>query len=945
MTPERHALIKEIFLAAVSSPPDERPAVLDRRCGDDHELRRDVERLIAHHNDQTLTPDSQVATSPTDVWRRAGPQLDLDANETTGPPRPARSRSGIAAGQDLSPGTIVVGRYRIVSQLGSGGMGVVYRAEDLTLGQTVALKFLNPSMAANPVWLASFRNEVRLAREVTHPCICRMYDIAEADGEHFLSMEYVDGEDLDSLIRRIGRLPRDKAVYIARQICIGLAAAHGVGILHRDLKPANVMLDGQGQVRITDFGLAALPEQIKAGEIRAGTPAYMAPEQMAGREVTVQSDIYALGLVLYEVFAGRPAFQANTIQEYKELHEKSHPAPLSDVVEDAHPDVDRIVAQCLEKNAQDRPNSALEVAAALPGGNLLAAALAANLTPTPEMVAAATPKAARTATPGTLLVVALALLAALVVVRGISPASWIPVGTKPPAVLAEQARELLKAAGHSVEADYSAYGFCQVADAALLAHGYRLPQNIAHLAVSSADELVFWYRQSPEKLAPSEVRNVMLGAARVTPSDPAPGTPGMVSVVFDLSGRLVLFAAIPEHVSPGEEPASAAEREQWNAFLERALLDPAEMVAEEPGVESLFQTDQRFAWRAPHANGGENALRVEAMAWDGRPLFLAVGQSAEDGAAARHPKSMDAREAVATSSLRIVFLLITIVAIPLAWLNYRAGRSDRTGAMRLAIFVVVIQFAAWLLRAKHVSNFNTELLNICLAGLQAIGVAALLGIFYIALEPLARRYWPDMLITWSRALSLRWRDPTVGQHLIVGVCVGCFWALLVAGEAVLVSYVGWDVRASLLADTVANNLLGGRVALAGYLSALPFALFRGLLFLLLLAVLRALVRRPLLAAVIAGVIIASMTMPRGAHVYTSWLAIGIGGVAVSVWVMIRYGLLTLTVALYVTFVLNTTPITFDFHAWYADQSLYVLAIIAALAAYGFITARSGTLAR
>ena len=202
-----------------------------------------------------------------------------------------------------------------------------------------------------------------------------------------------------------------------------------------------------------------------------------------------------------------------------------------------------------------------------------------------------------------------------------------------------------------------------------------------------------------------------------------------------------------------------------------------------------------------------------------------------------------------------------------------------------------------------------------------------------------------MLITWSRVLSLSWKDPTVGQHVIVGVCVGCFWVLIGASERALVGSFGWDVRASLLADTVGNSLLGGRVALAGYLSSLPFAMFRGMLFLLLLAVLRALVRRPLLAAVIAGVIIASMMMPRGAHAYTSWLAIGVGGVAVGVWLMIRYGLLTLTVALYVTFVLNTSPVTFNLTAWYADQSLYVLAIVAALVIYGFITARSGAFAR
>ena len=942
MTPEHHALIREIFLASVSAPPDERPAVLDQRCGDDQELRKEVERLIAHHDDQTITPDSQAVTSPTDGWRQAGPQLDLDANETTARPSPVPSRSGASAGQDFSPGAVIAGRYRIVSQLGRGGMGVVYRAEDLTLGQTVALKFLNPSMATNPAWLARFRNEVRLAREVTHPCVCRMYDIGEDDDKHFLTMEYVDGEDLDSLIARIGRLPREKAVDIARQLCIGLAAAHGVGVLHRDLKPANVMLDGRGLVRLTDFGLAALPEQIKAGEIRAGTPAYMAPEQIAGREVTVQSDIYALGLVLYEVFAGRPPFQASTVQEHKELHEKSRPTPLSNVVEDLPPDVERIVARCLEKNAQNRPSSALEVAAALPGGNLLAAALAANLTPTPEMVAAATPQASRILAPGRLLVVALALLAALVLVRGLSPASWLAVGSKPPSVLVDQARELAKAAGYSFETGEQAYGFCKVQDAALLAHGYRMPKKVTRLAVDPAAELVFWYRQSPEKLAPSEVRNVMLGAARVTPSDPAPGTPGMASIVFDLSGRLLLFAAIPEHVSSSEEPANAPGRDQWDALLRSALIDPTEMVAAEPGAESLFQTNQRSAWRAPPPDGGADAVDVEAMARDGRALFFAVGQRAADGPVAWHPRSVVARETLVTNSLRVVFLLITIVAIPMAWLNYRAGRSDRRGAMRLAILVVVIQFVAWLLRAKHVSDFSTELLNICLAGLQAVGVAALLGVFYVALEPLARRYWPDMLITWSRAVSLRLRDQILGQHIVVGVCIGCFWALIVASERGLVSWLGWDVGHSLLTETIANNLHGGRVALAGYLGALTYALFRGLLFVLLLAVLRALVRRPLLAAIIAGLIIAPMVVPRGAHVYTSWLALGLGGVAVSIWVMIRYGLVTLTVALYVNFVLNTSPVTFHLQSWYADQSLYVLAIVTALAAYGFITARSGS---
>ncbi len=157
-------------------------------------------------------------------------------------------------------GSMLAGRYRIVSLLGRGGMGEVFKAEDLKLNQTVALKFLPEAIALDGAALARFHNEVRIARQVAHPNVCRVYDIGEVEGWHFISMEFIDGEDLSSLLRRIGRLPGDKAVEIARQLCAGLSAAHEMGILHRDLKPANVMIDGRGKARITDFGLAVVSE-------------------------------------------------------------------------------------------------------------------------------------------------------------------------------------------------------------------------------------------------------------------------------------------------------------------------------------------------------------------------------------------------------------------------------------------------------------------------------------------------------------------------------------------------------------------------------------------------------------------------------------------------------------------------------------------------------------
>src|SRR5262249_5068625 len=181
------------------------------------------------------------------------------------------------------PGSHLGKRYCIVHSLGRGGMGEVYRAEDLMLRQAVALKFLTPAAIANGSMLTRFRNEVRTARQVSHPNVCRVYDIGEAEGLTYLSMEYVDGEDLASLLRRIGKLPQEKALEIAQQLCAGVAAAHAKGVIHRDLKPANIMLDGQGHVRITDFGIAGVAERIR--DIRSGTPAYMAPEQIAGREV------------------------------------------------------------------------------------------------------------------------------------------------------------------------------------------------------------------------------------------------------------------------------------------------------------------------------------------------------------------------------------------------------------------------------------------------------------------------------------------------------------------------------------------------------------------------------------------------------------------------------------------------------------------------------------
>jgi serine/threonine-protein kinase len=264
---------------------------------------------------------------------------------------------------------MIAGRYRVIGLLGRGGMGEVYRATDLKLGQAVALKFL-PEAKSHDVHVQSrFAGEVRLARQVSHPNVCRVYDIGEIEGQPYISMEFVDGEDLRSLLRRIGRLPHDKAIEIARKLCGGLAAAHDRGVLHRDFKPANIMIDARGQVVITDFGLAQLADEARSADVRSGTPAYMAPEQLAGKDVSPLSDIYSLGIVLYEIFTGKHPFPASTLADLIRRQNDSEVTSPTSVVKDLDPAVERMILRCLQPEPRHRPGSALAIAAALPGGD------------------------------------------------------------------------------------------------------------------------------------------------------------------------------------------------------------------------------------------------------------------------------------------------------------------------------------------------------------------------------------------------------------------------------------------------------------------------------------------------------------------------------------------------------------------------------------------------
>src|SRR4051812_22260232 len=373
--------------------------------------------------------------------------------------------SGSSAGTSrFTPGAIVAGRYRLVALLGRGGMGEVYRADDLTLDQPVALKFLPGGVTDNDSRLAQFHNELRVARQVSHKNVVRLYDLGAADGRRFLTMEYVDGEDLASLLRRIGRIPQDKAIDLARQLCAGVAAAHERGVLHRDLKPANVMIDGTGDVRITDFGIATAGGEGDA--TTAGTPQYMAPEQLAGKPASIRTDIYALGLILFEIFTGRRAYDAKSIADLKQLHDTGTVTTPSSIVRDLDPAIERVILRCLARDPEQRPPSALTVAVALPGGDPLAAALAAGGTPSPEPLVAAGEREATPVWIASALTAAFAIgVAIFVAIAARANLVGFDAVEKPPPVLADRAEQIFGSLGYKAEdeADH-ADGFAMAGD-------------------------------------------------------------------------------------------------------------------------------------------------------------------------------------------------------------------------------------------------------------------------------------------------------------------------------------------------------------------------------------------------------------------------------------------------------------------------------------------------
>ena len=827
-------------------------------------------------------------------------------------------------------GTILNDRYRVVGLLGRGGMGEVYRADDLTLGQTVALKFLPESLSSDGASLARFHREVRVARQISHRNVCRVYDIGEADGLQFLSMEYVRGEELSSVLKRFGRLPADKATEIARQLCAGLAAAHEAGVLHRDLKPANVMIDENGDVRVTDFGLAGLLEEFGNGAALEGTPEYMSPEQLAGRELTASSDIYSLGLVLYELYTGRKAFTAATLAEILRLRKSvSMPDSPSSIVRDVDPLVERVIERCLSPDPKERPATALQVATALPGGDPLAAALAAGETPSPEMVAAAPKRGALQ--PLVALAFALGALVLFALCFAFSGRIFLHAQVpmeKTTDALRDRAQEIAKKFGYESATD-SVVGFNLNAEYLQYVEDHdQTAARWERLKTGHPAGLVFWYRQSPRYLA-------SFSREDVTPADPPRTVSGMANLSLDTRGRLLAFEGVPPQTVPPQEGAAPA-RFEWSRLFAEAGLDPASFRQVEPVWVPPHPFDERAAWEGTYPGQPDTPLRVEAAAFRGRPVyFQLINPWNQPTREAQTPLPAGAR--ILQAVLVVLFFVILCGAGLLARHNLRLGRGDRRGALRLAGFVFMMTMASWAIGTHHVPVLGDEFVNFVTALARCFLLSGMLWLVYVALEPYVRRRWPGRIIGWNRLLAGDWRDPLVGRDLLLGAFFGC--GLVVVGFAQMLS-PEWMGRPPIAPSTVHMRGLFGIQYVPNLLAAqvLSSMLFSAtIMFLLLL--LTIVTRHERVAVGLLGLLMVPLFFGSGSLAVDA--VVGAVASSVTLFVLLRFGMLALVFMEFFLLFFNLYPITSEVAAWYAGASAFAAALGTALILYGFKTSLAG----
>jgi serine/threonine-protein kinase len=864
-----HHEAKRVFLAALEHPACERERYVLAACSDDT-VRAEVLRLLAHAPRTSLDTEGVARTAAASAQTQAAP---------------AR----------YEPGTHIAERYRLERRIGVGGMGELYLAHDTLLDQSVALKFPALALTGDARAVALLLDEARSARAVVHPGVCRMFDAGLHEGQPFLTMEYVEGENLSERLCRTGPLAGAELRRLALELADALAAIHACGWLHRDLKPANVMLDAAGRVRLTDFGVAA---RLGAVGLLAGTPGYLAPELFLGAPASVSSDIHGWALVLHEAATG---------QRFSTHAPSALPRDLDPVLE-------RLLVAGLAPAPAARPASAGLLVQVLGTSDPLEAVLLLGERPSPKVIAASQARGllGRRAALG-LGALALMLLAAQALVQPRVFSLERAGLARAPDDAAREARRLVERVlpGRSVGAH--AWGYDQLTAEPVPGLHY------ARGLLDTPGGTFFWYRESSTELVNTNALDLVTRGARVDLMSPPPSEWGSVAVATTCDGRLFFF----QH-TPAPDPTTArASPVDWSSFYAAAGLDPGALTPSPTRLPLVSAADRRDSYTL-QLDGRET--RLETGSLGGVPTLFSLTQVAQ-------PQDGDVeRVARARLAFDYVYLAAPLLFVGLlvpAWINLRAGLADPWGAFRLALFTFITAYDAFLLSARHRASGADEamFLVLGLAGplLRALGLWGL----YMGTEPWVQRFWPRCLVSWSRLLAGRLFDPLVGSHVLIGLIVGMAFAL---AELAHGATAAWVLGSALpVAARLPQALPGMRDALATLCGLPNEACVLALLFLALLGLARLVLRSTLLALVAAGTLFAFETLLTARVPYAALLWLVLPQVVLGAVILLRYGLLPYATALATLECLRQFPMGFTRGSWHLGVSLLGVVILVAVA--------------
>jgi hypothetical protein len=663
----------------------------------------------------------------------------------------------------------------------------------------------------------------------------------------------------------------------------------------------------------------------------------MAPEQLAGGAASVQSDLYALGLVLYELFTGKRAFDSPDPAVIRRLQADSSPKSPSSLTPDIEPAVERVVMRCLEREPRDRPVSAYAVLGALPGGDPLAAALAAGETPSPELVANA--RVAGGLKPA----VAIACIAFVLATFGwwAGVEQSLPRGfTRSETTLALRAEDVLAKAGIANPPRYAYGGFDQ--NRVYNAVRARMDSTaVARGRPKQGTEMtsLYWRRFSPERLV-----NPSLHDAIPRLFQPPQALPGSAMVLMEPDGKLILFQMVPDagrsgatdSLNAGDRAGQAAV--DWPALVSAGGYDATRMTRVAPSAAPGIRTDSVTAWSVPGRRPNDRPVTLLAGWLGGKVVHVSIDSdwgTSVDPFAFRSPPPGD-------SWFYLCFwvLIPTVAGVFFGVRNLRAGRGDRRGATVLAVFVFACYWIAHFIvqdvgRAGILEALDSMLDNIPIG--HALLHAVSVWFVYVALEPYLRRLWPRVLVSWARLVTGRYRDPLIGRDIVIGfVFAGADAALTLAAQR-LAPTVSTRPPFQIFDSLAGTGLLLGSLL---YNAAISVLIALGFFSVLLLA--RLTLRRNDLAVAAAILVIALGTYSGNAGdvgpIRAIAAAVGSAGLAM---VGVRFGLLAGIVGAFVRVAIDIIPWTMDLSVWYSGRMILVLAVLAALLIYGLAAALAG----